>query len=181
MNPVPESWCLLFLLLLSFPFDKVRSTQRILYSKLDVAGLLRFESGEDGTELGRSAGYSLGLQTRLNTNCPLSTADHKLNLPSSSTIHPVFHVSQLKRNLGNKMLHTKLPDCPKEPTLHPQAILDRRPVRRGQQAATQILDRWQGLPLPLRQHGNSLMKWNSDFYHSTSRTRCFRKRENCCR
>lgn len=49
---------------------------------------------------------------------------YKLNLPSSSTIHPVFHVSQLKRNLGNKMLHTKLPDCPK-------AILDRRPVRRG--------------------------------------------------
>ncbi|KAL9406952.1 hypothetical protein Peur_003924 [Populus x canadensis] len=53
----------------------LRSSQRILYSKLDVAGLLRFESGEDGTELGRSAGYSLGLKTRLDTNCPMSTAD----------------------------------------------------------------------------------------------------------
>jgi hypothetical protein len=64
---------------------------------------------------------------------------YKLNLPLSSTIYLVFHVSQLQRSVGNKMAHNDLLDGPKEPTLQPQAIQDRRLIKRGQRAATQIL------------------------------------------
>jgi hypothetical protein len=51
----------------------------------------------------------------------IGEADYKLNLPSSLTIHLVFHVSQLKRSVGNKMVHNNLLDGPKEPMLQPQA------------------------------------------------------------
>jgi hypothetical protein len=70
---------------------------------------------------------------------------YKLNLPSSSTIHPVFHVSLLKRSRGNRMVHHSLPDSPHEPLLQPQVIMDRRMVKRGTQAATQVLIHWKGL------------------------------------
>jgi len=49
---------------------------------------------------------------------------YKLNLPTSSTIHPVFHVSLLKRSVGNRMVHHNLPDSPREPLLQPQVIMD---------------------------------------------------------
>jgi len=42
---------------------------------------------------------------------------YKLNLRSSSTIYPVFHVSLLKRTRGNHMVHYNLPDSPNEPLL----------------------------------------------------------------
>jgi hypothetical protein len=51
----------------------------------------------------------------------IGEADYKLNLPSSLTIHLVFHVSQLKRSVGNKMVHNNLLDGPKEPMLQPHA------------------------------------------------------------
>jgi hypothetical protein len=34
---------------------------------------------------------------------------YKLELPPSSTIHPVFHVSQLKRHVGSHPVQTALP------------------------------------------------------------------------
>ena len=43
------------------------------------------------------------------------------------------------------MVHKSLPDGPREPLLQPQAILDRRMIKRGQQAATQLLIHQQGL------------------------------------
>ena len=70
---------------------------------------------------------------------------YKLDLASSSNIHPVFHVSLLKKSVGNRVVHKSLPDGPREPLLQPQAIMNRRMIKRGQQAATQLLIHWQGL------------------------------------
>jgi hypothetical protein len=57
---------------------------------------------------------------------------YKLNLPSSPTIHLIFHISLLKRSVRNRVVHKSLPDGPKEPLLQPQKIMDRRMVKRGQ-------------------------------------------------
>ena len=70
---------------------------------------------------------------------------YRLNLPSSSAIHPVFHVSQLKQHVGHKIVHDNLPTLHKEPGLQPQAILNRRMVRHHKQAATQVLIHWKTL------------------------------------
>jgi hypothetical protein len=69
---------------------------------------------------------------------------YKLELTPSLTIHPVFHVSQLKRHVGSQPGQTTLPQMPSTPALQPQATMDRRIVKRKNQAATQILIHWRG-------------------------------------
>ena len=71
---------------------------------------------------------------------------YKLELPSSSTIHSVFHVSQLKKHVGNQVVQQSPPITSPGPTLQPFAILDRRITRHNNQAATQVLIHWAGLP-----------------------------------
>ena len=68
---------------------------------------------------------------------------YKLELPSDSQLHPLFHVSQLKRKLGAQArMGTQLPIPSDSPTLEPVAILDKRMVRRGNRPATQVLVHW---------------------------------------
>jgi len=75
----------------------------------------------------------------------LGVVAYKLALPSSSTIHPVLHVSQLKKHVGNHVVQSSPPITHQSPTLQPLAILDRRMTRRNNQAATQVLIHWAGL------------------------------------
>jgi len=70
---------------------------------------------------------------------------YRLSLPSSSAVHPVFHVSQLKQHVGHKIVYDDLPVPHPELRLQPQAILDRRMVRHHNQAATQVLIHWKTL------------------------------------
>jgi hypothetical protein len=72
---------------------------------------------------------------------------YKLDLPSSSMIHPVFHVSQLKKHVGNRVVQHFLPIMRPGPALQPRAILDRRMIRHNNRAVTQVLIHWEGLPL----------------------------------
>jgi hypothetical protein len=70
---------------------------------------------------------------------------YKLKLPASASIHYVFHVSLLKKKVGNREVHATLPVLPSEPLFLPQAILERCMVKKNQRAATQFLVHWAGL------------------------------------
>ena len=69
---------------------------------------------------------------------------YKLELPPSSTIHPVFHVSQLKQSIGRQPVQSNLPPMPPTPDLQPQAVMERRINRKRNHAITQLLIHWKG-------------------------------------
>jgi len=71
---------------------------------------------------------------------------YKLELPSSSMIHPVFHVSQLKKHVGNQAVQRSPPITHQGPTLQPRVILDRRMTRHNNKAAMQVLIHGAELP-----------------------------------
>ncbi|KAD1183178.1 hypothetical protein E3N88_43191 [Mikania micrantha] len=76
----------------------------------------------------------------------VGTRAYKLDLPSDAQIHPVFHVSLLKKAYGQ---HDSVIPLPKNPRFHykPRAIVDRRLVRRGDQMTYQVLVYWENLPI----------------------------------
>ena len=69
---------------------------------------------------------------------------YKLHLPPESLIHPVFHVSQLKKCHGQHMVEGSLPVC--EPngnmTLEPIAILERRLGKVHNKPVMYVLVQW---------------------------------------
>jgi hypothetical protein len=72
---------------------------------------------------------------------------YKLDLPPSTHIHPVFHVSQLKKHKGNHTVQRTPPMLPQTAALQPRNVLDRRMVQCQNQAKTQVLILWEGLAL----------------------------------
>ena len=59
---------------------------------------------------------------------------YKLQLPPSSKIHPVFHVSLLKKVVGNTPVPPTIPpqiDADLELVVEPEELLDVRQIRRG--------------------------------------------------
>ena len=68
----------------------------------------------------------------------------KLELPTTSHIHPVFHISQLNKLVGNVSTTTQLPSVIYEPLIKTsECILERKMVNRKIQAATMILVKWE--------------------------------------
>jgi hypothetical protein len=71
---------------------------------------------------------------------------YELLLPSSSAIHPIFHVSQLKPALGvHTQVSTEIPD-PDNNLRYPVAVVDRRLCQRAGKVIPQLLVRWSGWP-----------------------------------
>ncbi|XP_073111078.1 uncharacterized protein [Elaeis guineensis] len=68
---------------------------------------------------------------------------YKLHLPSDALIHNVFHVSLSKPAHASVVASSELPPLSHQSTVLPQAILDRRMVKRKNAAATQFLVHWQ--------------------------------------
>jgi hypothetical protein len=57
---------------------------------------------------------------------------YQLDLPSQSKLHPVFHVSCLKKVIGTRcQLQTNLPELAEEGSiwLQPEAVLDQRTIK----------------------------------------------------
>ncbi|WVZ94909.1 hypothetical protein U9M48_040738 [Paspalum notatum var. saurae] len=76
-------------------------------------------------------------------------AAYSLQLPPGSLIHPVFHVSQLKPFTPDYSpvfsdVSTFVPLDTAD--VSPEVILDRRLVKKGNQAITQVLIKWSNLP-----------------------------------
>lgn len=71
---------------------------------------------------------------------------YRLALPETSRIHPVVHVSQLKKAVGdNVQVQPQLPS-PLDALLVPSRILQRRFRQQGSISITQVLVQWAGQP-----------------------------------
>ncbi|KAJ4759850.1 polyprotein [Rhynchospora pubera] len=73
---------------------------------------------------------------------------YKLNLPTTSQIHPVVHVSLLKKHIGRKYTPSSvLPELNAEGNLHiaPIKVLARRHIKRNNEGVPQIQIQWQGM------------------------------------
>jgi hypothetical protein len=73
---------------------------------------------------------------------------YKLQLPVSANIHPVFHVSQLKKHLGAKVVpRSNLPLVTKEGYLKTESVevLDTRALSRNDNIVTQWRIKWHNL------------------------------------
>ncbi|XP_066311533.1 uncharacterized protein [Miscanthus floridulus] len=72
---------------------------------------------------------------------------YKLELPASAAIHPVFHVSQLKRSAGSQVVASTLPSDFVELQV-PEQVLQHRWTT-GPHPAEQVLIKWSQMPLEL--------------------------------
>ena len=84
-----------------------------------------------------------------NITARVGTVAYRLDLPAHSTIQTVFHVSRLKRAVGQH--HQVTPILPTDFTLHlvPKQILQTRVVSRGAHRVQQVLVKWNNLPFTL--------------------------------
>jgi hypothetical protein len=78
----------------------------------------------------------------------IGTMAYKLELPTSSRVHPVFHVSFLKKVIGDKIpVQTILPELEEEGKiiLEPEAITDTRIRQLRNRSISKYLIKWRKL------------------------------------
>jgi hypothetical protein len=74
---------------------------------------------------------------------------YKHLLPDGYSIHPVFHVSQLKRHIGPKMIpqaNLPLTDAEGNIKMYPDKLLNRHMIPRNNEPVVQWLIQWVNLP-----------------------------------
>ena len=74
---------------------------------------------------------------------------YKLQLPSSASIHDVFHVSQLKQAISKTdQVSSLIPDLD-APCQFPEKVLAKKMVTKGVRSIQQVLVKWSGWPASL--------------------------------
>lgn len=101
---------------------------------------------------------------------------YKLDLPSESCIHPIFHVSCLKRNLGQHI--TPLPTLPPidqhgEIKPEPEVVVDRQMVKKNNRALKKVLILWRGASV---EDDSWETLWKLQAFTHTLWARCFKGR-----
>jgi hypothetical protein len=76
----------------------------------------------------------------------VGTVAYRLELPPSSSIHPVFHVSQLKKAAGTHHSVTAEPPFAIAIWSVPECIIQRLLLRQGTSSILQGLIKWSNLP-----------------------------------
>ena len=74
---------------------------------------------------------------------------YKLELPDSSRVHPIFHVSFLKKVIGeNLLVKTILPELDEEGKiiLEPEAVTETRTRQLRNRSISEYLIKWKNLP-----------------------------------
>ena len=77
----------------------------------------------------------------------IGTVAYKLDLPKESKVYPVFHVSCLKKKIGDRVNpNPRLPPVMEDGTMapEPEGILDRRLKKKGNRAGVDLLVHWKG-------------------------------------
>ena len=72
-----------------------------------------------------------------------------MELPATTTIHPVFHVSQLRRARGASHSSPQIPPqltADLEMIVEPEELLEVRPKPQGAAGELEVLLKWKGLP-----------------------------------
>lgn len=74
----------------------------------------------------------------------IGTAAYKLELPSTARIHPTFHVSQLKKHIGDAIINPHLPTTKPICTFEigPLRVLERRVIHRNNREVYPYLIQW---------------------------------------
>ena len=79
----------------------------------------------------------------------IGTMAYKLELPASSQVHPVFHVSCLKKVIGENLpVQTILPELDEEGKiiLEPEAVMETRTRQLRNRSISEYLIKWKNLP-----------------------------------
>lgn len=74
---------------------------------------------------------------------------YRLQLPETSKVHPVFHISQLKRAIGTLPSSITIPDqfnSEVEFVTEPEVLVDVRQLQQGNKPVMEVLIKWKGLP-----------------------------------
>ena len=80
----------------------------------------------------------------------IGTMAYKLELPTSSRVHPVFHVSCLKKVIGDKIpVQTILPELDEEGKiiLDPDVVTETRIHQLRNRSISEYLIKWKNLPI----------------------------------
>ncbi|XP_076941485.1 uncharacterized protein LOC143611055 [Bidens hawaiensis] len=72
---------------------------------------------------------------------------YRLDLPKEAQVHPVFHVSLLKKASGPSTQTSMIPTIASRFSLRPLKVLDSRVIKRRNSAAGQVLVQWKDLPI----------------------------------
>ncbi|GKC07267.1 reverse transcriptase [Tanacetum coccineum] len=125
----------------------VEKVDRSMHARENVIGMLKFHIKRAQDRMKKYADLKRSkreFEGPFMIVAKIGAVDYKLELPSRSQVHPVFHVSQLKLCRGNSFKMGLLPHCGKGGlfAVEPESILDRRIGKLNNKAAVYVLVKW---------------------------------------